>query len=188
MLVMRVFCSLIIVSFLLLIPSFGEAKTTEEIINDLNIQLSEATTPQEKSRLHIYRARNHLKIGKVELAEADYNTALKYDQKGWIHLERAKFYLNCGKPAQARKEAEAAVKKTPTLSAQANKIAEVAEKEVVEVQQKESPKTILLTKRWNVTYKRTPAKTSSKGARKSVSQARSSSTKKKVKKRKRGKT
>lgn len=128
---------------------FGDAK----IIAQLTRQISETTNEVEKSRLHIYRARNYSNLGDIGKAEKDYDAALAFDHKGWIHLERGKFYISNGDYEQAKKEAEAARKETPTLKVQADKLIVIADKKMkkdVLPQEQGQPKEILLTKRWTI--------------------------------------
>ncbi len=95
-------------------------------------------------------------MGNLANAERDYDTALTYDHKGWIHLERARFFLQCGNNKQARKEAIAAAKETPTLKVESQKILNIAKVKVIEEKEKQHPKEILLTKKWDVQYTKTP--------------------------------
>ncbi len=150
---LKKFYSFVIILCLAL-PTISVAN--QETIDLLTMEIAQAKTDADKSRLHMYRARNYKLIGNLDLAEKDYDTALTFDHKGWIHLERARFFLEFGNNEQARKEAIAAQKETPTLKAESQKILNIAKEKVIKEQEKLHPKEILLTKKWDVQYSRTP--------------------------------
>jgi len=136
------------------------------VIEQLTSEIALAKNPAEKSRLHMFRARNYSNIGNMEMAESDYDAALKYDHKGWIHLERSRFYLAQKEFKQVVREATAARQETPTLKSSAEKLIVRAQKELKKKRREQSPREILLTKRWEVKYRRTPPSSAGKNARK----------------------
>ncbi len=140
--------------------SFADSETIAQLTKDI----AQSTSETEKSKLLMYRARNHKKMGNLIQAELDYDAALAYDHKGWIHLERGRFFLANGNHVQARKEALAAKKETPTLAAEAEKILKITKIKEKKEREEQQPKEILLTKRWDVNYSKSP---SSGSARKS---------------------
>ena len=172
----RKFYSFVVILCLTL-PTISAAD--QDTIDLLTLEIAQAKTDADKSRLHMYRARNYKLIGNLDLAEKDYDTALTFDHKGWIHLERARFFLEFGNNEQARKEAIAAQKETPTLKAESQKILSIAKEKVVKEQERQHPKEILLTKKWDVHYVRTPPPRSS--GKSSVRQAYAQKNKQRVK-------
>ena len=152
---------LMVLSLFLTPASFADNK----IIAELTESLRHAKTDKERCKLHMFRARNHNNLGNFELAEDDFDAALQYDHKGWIHLERARFYLKYGDHKQAKKEAVAAQKETPTLEYQTQAI--LAQVTAIEKKEKieNNPDEILLTRRWNVSYKTRKVNSKSKSVR-----------------------
>lgn len=146
--------------FVLAMPSFGLAEAA--IIEQLTQDILQADSDADKSRLHMYRARNYKNMGSMDMAEEDYDAALAYDHKGWIHLERGKFYIGLGAYKQAKREAKAALKETPTLKGRARKIIAHAESKLKKAGRIDNPKEILLTKRWEATYTRIAPSSSGK--------------------------
>ena len=147
--------SLILYLFWFVLPLLAkEAFADQNMIEQLTRDIAVAQGDNEKSKLHIYRARNYKNMGEIALAEKDYDAALIYDHKGWIHLERGRFYLTIGDNEQARKEAIAAQKETPTLKSQAQVIIKHAKKKIKKQEEADNPKEIYLTKRWEVTNQR----------------------------------
>lgn len=137
------------------------------VIEELTLSIARAQSDEEKSKLHIYRARNYKNIGNTEKAEEDYVAALEFDHKGWIHLERGRFYLGIGDYSQAKKDALAAQKETPTLKSQSDKIIAIAEKHDKKIVEDEPYQEILLTQRWEVNKRQQPRQVSQHNIRKS---------------------
>lgn len=182
-----IICLLQAILLLCVFPALPQAKST--VVEELTKSIANASTEQEKSRLYMYRARNFKNEGLFDKAEQDYDAALQYDHKGWIHLERAEFYLKRGNHEQAIKEAVAAEKETPTLKSQSQRILSVAKVAAKEERQTEKPAVILLTRKWNVTYTKSPAQTSRSNIRNFSTKKRiSKASKPKSKSRKRGRS
>jgi len=132
----------------LLQPSIGQAaNNAQNIIKMLNQDIKRTKTPQEKSDLLIYRARQYSKIKEWEKALEDYNDALELNHKGWIHLERSHFLMKVGKYELAYEDAEAAKEEVPTLTLEADKIMDAAVAEVRKIYEAENPTTIVMDTR-----------------------------------------
>ena len=119
------------------------------MIDKLSEKIAVADSEVEKSRLYLYRARNFVNIGAFDKAKADYDAALTYNHQGWIHLERGKFFLARKNFKQARLEASAAKKETPTLAKEAQRIIQLIPKTAPRKKQQYSNETIYLTKQWD---------------------------------------
>jgi tetratricopeptide (TPR) repeat protein len=138
---------------LLLFPSICPAGESEEFIEMLTQDIMENQISTEKSRLHIYRARQYSKINEWEKALEDYNKALELSHKGWIHLERSHFFMNQGQYALAYEDARAAKKEVPTLAREADKIIEAAGAEIQKKYDAENPITIVMDSKVDPTRK-----------------------------------
>jgi len=144
-----------------------DAWAADGVIKELTLSIASARSAEEKSKLHMYRARNYKNIGNTEKAEEDYIAALEFDHKGWIHLERGRFYLGIGDYSQAKKDAIAAQKETPTLKQQSDKIIAIAEKHDIEIPDEEPYQEILLTQKWEARQRQLPKQVSQQNIRKS---------------------
>ncbi len=129
------------------------AALNQNIIEDLEVQLKEATTDEEKSRLHMFKARNYIRGGDYERALTNYDQALRLNHKGWIHLERANFFLVNKKYSLAESEAIAAKEETKTLASQADPIIRKAQKELERIYQAEHPPVIIFDTQANAARK-----------------------------------
>lgn len=128
----------------LLFSSNCPAGDALEFIKMLDNDIKQSQSPQAKSQLHIYRARQYSKIKEFEKALEDYNDALELNHQGWIHLERSKFLLAIGKYELAYEDAEAAKDEVPTLGREADKIMNAAAEEVRKIYEAENPITIVM--------------------------------------------
>jgi len=134
----------LLLSLFLLFPSSSTAGNTEALIQMLNQDIKQSRTAGEKGTLHIYRARQYMKINQWDKAEEDYATALELNHKGWIHLERGHFFMARKKYDQAYEEAKAAKEEVPSLTREADKIIQVAGVEIQKQYEAENPKTIVM--------------------------------------------
>jgi len=159
-------CILCFTAFLSLLI-VNRVQADSAVIEQLTREIAVTQNPAEKSRLHMFRARNYHNTGSLERAENDYDAALEYDHKGWIHLERSRFYLARNEFKQVVREATAAWKETPTLKSSAEKLIARAHKELKKKRRERNPREILLTRRWEVKYRRTPPSSAGKNVRKS---------------------
>lgn len=182
---MKNVCIRIIISLitLLVLPVLSAAN--QNTIEQLTREIAAERSEQQKSRLLLFRARNHNRLGNIQLAEEDYDAALAYDHKGWIHLERSRFFIAHGNYIQAKKEAVAAQKETPTLKGESQKLVAIAEKKIKKERKLEKmandPEVILLTKRWEV--RSSPASPTNSAARDNVRQSYAKRNKERAKKR-----
>ncbi|MEN8200627.1 MAG: hypothetical protein ABFR63_11210, partial [Thermodesulfobacteriota bacterium] len=102
---------------------------------------------EEKGTLHVYRARQYMKIKAWDRAEQDYGKALELNHKGWIHLERGHFFMARENYEQAYEEARAAKAEVPTLAPEADEIMETAGREIEKKYVAENPPTIIMDRR-----------------------------------------
>ena len=120
------------------------AANPEMIIEMISADIERTKDNKQRSTLHIYRARQLVKVKQWDKALADYNTALTLDHKGWIQLERSQFLLGRGEYEKAYKDATAAKEKVPTLAAEADKVIDKAVAVVREKYEAENPITIIM--------------------------------------------
>lgn len=130
--------------FLLLLPSTSQAGEAEKLIAMLGQEITQSENGEEKSMLHIYRARQYFRLNDWEKAEEDYNRALELNHKGWIHLERGHFFMARKKYSLAYEEARAAKEEVPTLSLEADQILEKAGLEIQKKYEAANPITIVM--------------------------------------------
>ena len=120
------------------------AANPEMIIEMISADIERAKDKKQRSTLHIYRARQLVKVRQWDKALADYTAALKLDDKGWIQLERSQFLLGRGEYEKAYKDATAAKEKVPTLAAEADKVIDKAVAVVRKRYEAENPITIIM--------------------------------------------
>ncbi len=128
----------------LLFSSTSPAGEAREFIKLLDQDIKQSQSSQQKSQLHIYRARQYSKMKEWDKALEDYNAALELDHKGWIHLERSKFLLAIGKYELAYEDAEAAKEEVPTLGREADRIMDAAVAVIREKYEADNPITIVM--------------------------------------------
>lgn len=133
-----------LVLIILLSATFCTASENENIIEQLTQQISQTDSPLAKSRLYTYRARQSAQAGEWEKAVEDYNQALAFNHQGWIHLERSRFLMKLQKYEMALEDAKAAAEETPTLSYEADKIIQLAQKKIKKQHELDNPPTIIL--------------------------------------------
>ncbi len=130
---------------LLAVLLYGDvtAAVNQNIIDDIDKQLDEVQTTEERGRLYMFKARNYARGGDYEKALESYDRAIRLNHRGWVHLERANFFLLHKKYALAETEAFAAKEETSTLASQADPIIHKAEKELEKIYLTENPPVII---------------------------------------------
>ena len=131
-------------SLALLLSSTCQAAASTELIDMLSRDISQSESDEEKSMLHIYRARQYFKLKEWEKTEEDYTRAVELNPKGWMHLERSHFYMSRKQYDHAYRDARAAKKAVPTLSREADKVIESAGAEIIKQYEAENPITIVM--------------------------------------------
>ena len=79
----------------------GQSKTSQDIINSINDQLTTTNNPKEKAKLYCYRARSYAKAGEQEKAKDDYLRAINTSYEGWILNELGHFMYDIGEYEKA---------------------------------------------------------------------------------------
>ncbi len=134
-------------------PAGVHSAVNKTIIDTLNEQLENTTSPVERGNLFMYKARNYANAGEYNKAHENYNNAIRLNHKGWIHLERARFFLLNKKFSLAEQEATAAKDETSTLSNQADPIIRRAQQELEKIYLAEHPPEIILDTKADPTRK-----------------------------------
>ncbi len=129
------------------------AAVNQAIIDDIEAQLEKASSPEERSRLYMFRARNYAKGGNYDKILESYDHAIRLNHRGWIHLERARFFLANKKYALAEEEATAAKEETSTLQSQADSIIRKTQRELEKIYLAEHPPEIIFDTRADTTRK-----------------------------------
>lgn len=137
----RTFLVLLLVIFS---SSSALAGDNSAVIERLSNNIQKAENSAEKSRLHIFRARNYAQKKEWEKALEDYNTALELNHQGWIHLERSRFLMAAGRYRLAYEDAVTTKKETPTLTHESDKIIAKALAKLHQQYDAENPPTIVL--------------------------------------------
>ena len=126
-----------------ILPSMAAANP-EMIIEMISADIDRTNNTKQRSTLHIYRARQLVKVKQWDKALEDYTTALELDHKGWIHLERSQLLLKRGEYEKAYEDATAAKEEVPTLAKEADKVIDKAVAVVRAQYEAENPITIIM--------------------------------------------
>lgn len=101
-----------------------------DYIADLTKQIDAAPSKDEKARLLVYRARNHLNAEDLTSAENDYLASLKLKSKGPVWGELAQLYTNVKEYEKAKKVIDKIDRDFPYLSEPLNPLREVVDEQV----------------------------------------------------------
>lgn len=114
------------------------------LIASITDKITTAAGQKEKSRLYLYRARQHAKLNNNKEAVLDYQHALNSNPAGWILNEYGYFLYHCGKYGQAYKIAVKILEDFPHLAGEAKTLKKIAGNKYREEYYAEHPPTIIM--------------------------------------------